>query len=139
MNQREYKGDDEIITGPREIKGSPGAFIANMSIGDNFVVLQSERGDLYLISENRVCQKIEFPVQFRDISAKNDKIYAITEEGGYFVEWTYQKDLASVLDPGKNNAKISQAKVVEILEEYQKDIAFQTCQYFGGTVLLFGM
>ena len=77
MNPREYKGE-KIITGPRNIEGLTGAFIVNMSIGDNFVVMLTERGDLHLISENLVCQKIDFPVGFQDVSTKNDKIYAIT-------------------------------------------------------------
>ncbi len=138
MNPREYKGGEKVIPGPRNIQGPTGAFIMNMSIGDNFVVMLTERGDLYLISENLVCQKIDFPVSFQDISTKNDKIYAITEEGNYLVEWSYHKDLASVLDPQKTNAKISQAKVMEIAEEYHKGLSFQACQYFGGTALLFG-
>lgn len=71
-----------------------------------------------------------------------NKIYGITADGKYLIEWLYKLDLSKKhrrYDTFIRNETLSLVKVSELLQDFSSKLSMQPYQQLGGTVFFFSM
>ena len=70
--------DKEELVMPRQIQNLPKNQIVDVSFGNDFGVLLTDKGELYVMSEHFICQKLHFSLYFKSATVNKNKIYGIT-------------------------------------------------------------